>query len=210
MSGFSTTPFLHALPWAVGAVVLAATFIASKIAHKHSVIDTAWGLLFTSIAVAVFIRSAGHGDPVRRWLLLILPVLWGVRLALHIGRRTVGQPEDPRYADLLAKARGNPDLYALRMVYLLQGILALVISAPILVGAFECGPVWGLAWVGRALVWRPDRDRTGDHDVAADQGLRCPDPREAHVQPRRLGRVRETHQRLFPAPAQEGAMTQAV
>jgi steroid 5-alpha reductase family enzyme len=153
VSGFSTTPFLHALPCAVGAVlvVLAATFIASKIAHKHSVIDTAWGLLFASIAAAVFICSCGHGDPVRRWLLLILPVLWGVRLARHIGRRTVGKPEDPRYADLLAKARGNPDLYALRMVYLLQGILALVISAPILVGGFERGPVRGLAWMGVAL-----------------------------------------------------------
>jgi len=153
VTGFSTTPFLHALPWAAGAVlvVLAGTFIASKIAHKHSVIDTAWGLLFAAIAAATFIRSAGDGDPVRRWLLLILPVLWGLRLAQHIGRRTIGKPEDPRYAEMLAKAKGNPDLYALRMVYLLQGILALLISAPIVVGAFEPGPVWGLAWAGVAL-----------------------------------------------------------
>jgi steroid 5-alpha reductase family enzyme len=153
VGGFSTTPFLHALPWAAGAVlvVLAATFVASKIAHKHSVIDTAWGVLFAAIAVAAFIRSAGDGDPMRRWLLLILPVLWGVRLAQHIGRRTVGKPEDPRYAEMLAKAKGNPDLYALRMVYLLQGILALLISAPIVVGAFERGSVWGLAWAGAAL-----------------------------------------------------------
>ncbi|MDQ2750961.1 MAG: DUF1295 domain-containing protein [Pseudonocardiales bacterium] len=153
MSGFSTTPFLHALPWAAGAVlvVLAATFVASKIAGKHSVIDTAWGLLFVAVAITEFWRSAGHGDPLRRWLLLVLPALWGLRLAQHIGRRTIGKPEDPRYAELLAKAKGNPDLYALRMVYLLQGILALVIAAPILVGAFEGGPVWGLAWVGVGL-----------------------------------------------------------
>jgi steroid 5-alpha reductase family enzyme len=153
VSGFSTTPFLHALPWAAGAVlvVLAATFIAAKIAHKHSVIDTAWGLLFVAVAVAAFACSAGHGDPLRRWLLFVLPTLWGLRLAQHIGRRTIGKPEDPRYAELLAKARGNPDLYALRMVYLLQGILALVISAPILVGAFEAGPVCGLTWAGIAL-----------------------------------------------------------
>jgi steroid 5-alpha reductase family enzyme len=153
VSGFSTTPFLHALPWVAGAVlvVLAATFIASKIAHKHSVIDTAWGLLFVAIALAAFFCSAGHGDPLRRWLLLVLPTLWGLRLAQHIGRRTAGKPEDPRYAELLGKAKGNPDLYALRMVYLLQGVLALVISAPILVGAFEGGPVWGLAWVGVTL-----------------------------------------------------------
>jgi len=153
VSGFAGAEFLQALPWAAGAVllVLAATFVASKIAHKHSVIDTAWGLLFAALAVTVFVCSAGEGDPLRRWLLLILPVLWGLRLAQHIGRRTVGKPEDPRYAELLAKAKGNPDLYALRVVYLLQGILAFVISAPILVGAFERAPVWGLAWVGVGL-----------------------------------------------------------
>ncbi len=153
MSGFATTPFLHALPWAAGAVVLvlAATFVAAKIAHKHSVIDTAWGLLFVAVAVAAFGSSVGHGDPVRRWLLLVLPTLWGLRLAQHIARRTVGRPEDPRYAELLSKAKGNPDLYAIRMIYLLQGTLALVIAAPILVGAFESAPVRALAWVGVAL-----------------------------------------------------------
>lgn len=152
MSGYPTAAFLHALPWAAGAVlaVLAATFIASRIAHKHSVIDTAWGLLFAAIAATAFACSAGHGDAARRWLLLVLPVLWGLRLAQHIARRTVGRPEDPRYAELLAKAKGNPDLYALRMVYLLQGALALLISAPILVGMFERGPVGALAWVGVA------------------------------------------------------------
>jgi len=156
VSGFAGAEFLQALPWAAGAVllVLAATFVASKIAHKHSVIDTAWGLLFAAVAVTVFVCSAGEGDPLRRWLLLILPVLWGLRLAQHIGRRTVGKPEDPRYAELLAKAKGNPDLYALRVVYLLQGILAFVISAPILVGAFERGPVWGPAWVGVVVLMR--------------------------------------------------------
>jgi steroid 5-alpha reductase family enzyme len=153
MSGFATAPFLHALPWAVVAVlaVLAVTFAASKIAGKHSVIDSAWGLLFVAVAVAAFACSAGHGDALRRWLLLVLPGLWGLRLAQHIARRTVGKPEDPRYAELLAKAKGNPDLYALRMIYLLQGVLALVIAAPILVGAFEPRPAWGLAWAGVAL-----------------------------------------------------------
>jgi steroid 5-alpha reductase family enzyme len=115
------------------------------------VIDIAWGLLFVAVAAVVFVRSAGSGDDLRRWLLLALPVLWGVRLAWHIGRRTVGRPEDPRYASLLAKARGHPDLYALRMIYALQGLLAYLIASPILVGGFEAGPVGLVAWLGVAL-----------------------------------------------------------
>jgi steroid 5-alpha reductase family enzyme len=75
-----------------------------------------------------------------------------LRLAQHIGRRSIGRPEDPRYEKLLAKARGNADLYALRMIYLLQGVLAFLISSPILVGAFEAPPVRGVAWAGVA-VW---------------------------------------------------------
>ena len=107
MSGFAGTPFLHALPWAALAVVavLLVTFVVSKVAGKHSVIDTAWGLLFVAAAVTAFVCSSGHGDPLRRWLLLLLPLFWGVRLAQHIGRRTVGRPEDPRYEQLLAKAQ---------------------------------------------------------------------------------------------------------
>ena len=150
---FDAHAFGVALPWAGGAVlvVLALTFVASKIAGKHSVIDTAWGLLFVAVAVTVFVRSSGIACPTRRWLLLLLPLLWGLRLAQHIGRRSIGKPEDPRYEALLSKARGNPDLYAIRMVYLLQGILAFLIAAPILVGGFETGRVNAAAWVGLAL-----------------------------------------------------------
>ena len=153
MSSFDTSEFAGTLLWAGGTVlvVLLATFAVAKVAGKHSVIDTAWGLLFVAIALVVFVRSAGHGDSLRRWLLLTLVVLWGLRLAQHIGRRTIGKPEDPRYERLLAKAQGNPDLYALRMVYLLQGALAFLIAAPILVGAFEAKPVRVLAWVGVAF-----------------------------------------------------------
>lgn len=152
-AAFDSTAFAGTLAWAGGAVlvVLAATFVVAKIAGKHSVIDTTWGLLFATVAIVVFVRSSGSGDDMRRWLLLALPVLWGLRLAQHIGRRTIGKPEDPRYEQLLAKAKGNPDLYALRMVYLTQGVLAFVIASPILVGGFEGDPAGPIAWVGVAL-----------------------------------------------------------
>jgi steroid 5-alpha reductase family enzyme len=170
MSSFDGHGLLHALPFTGGAVivVLAATFVSSRIAHKHSVIDTAWGLLFVVIAIAAFSTSSGDGDGTRRALLLVLPAIWGLRLAQHIGRRSIGKPEDPRYAALLAKAKGNPDLYALRSVYLLQGILAFLISAPIQVGAFESGRVGVLGWVGVAIwVVGVIFETVGDHQMEA-------------------------------------------
>lgn len=154
MSSFDGAAFGGTLPWAAGAVVavLVVTFVSAKIAHRHNVIDTVWGLLFVAVAVAVFVRSSGHGDDLRRWLLLALPLLWGLRLGVHVGRRSVGKGEDPRYDQLLSKAKGSRDLYALRMIYLLQGVLALVIASPILVGAFENGTVGVIAWIG-VIAW---------------------------------------------------------
>jgi steroid 5-alpha reductase family enzyme len=150
---FPTSAFLASLPWIAGAelVVLVVTFAVAKVAGKHSVIDSAWGVLFAAMAVAAFVRSSGYGDDVRRWLLLALPVTWGLRLAVHIGRRTVGKPEDPRYERLLAKGGRHPDLYAVLVVYLLQGVIAFVVAAPVLVGMFARDGVLPLVWVGVAL-----------------------------------------------------------
>jgi steroid 5-alpha reductase family enzyme len=154
VTSFDTSAFAGSLGWAGGAVaaVLLATFVVAKVVGKHSVIDTTWGLLFVTVAVVVFVRSDGTGDQARRWLLLILPALWGLRLAQHIGRRSIGRPEDPRYEQLLSNAGHHPDLYALRMIYLLQGVMAFVIGGPILVGGFERHPVGVVAWIGVA-VW---------------------------------------------------------
>jgi steroid 5-alpha reductase family enzyme len=153
MTTFAASDFAPSLLWSAVAVVvvLAATFAVAKIAGKHSVIDTAWGLLFAAITISTLVCSAGHGNNTRRIVLGVLTIGWGLRLAQHIGRRTIGKSEDPRYAALLAKAKGSENLYALRMIYLLQGLLAYLISAPVQVGAFE-GPAMGiLGWAGVAI-----------------------------------------------------------
>ena len=152
MTSFDTSAWAGTLAWAGGAmiVVLLATFIVSKIVGKHAVIDTTWGLLFVTAAVVTAVRSTG--DDTRRWLLLALPVIWGLRLAYYTGKRQIGKPEDPRYKEMLDKQPGSGDLYALTHIYLLQGVLAFIISAPILVGGFERASVGPLAWIG-VVVW---------------------------------------------------------
>jgi steroid 5-alpha reductase family enzyme len=151
MSGFHSSDFLRSLPVSAGVIVLvlAVTFVAAKITHRHNVIDTAWGALF--VAVAITSAGLGTADGLRRTVLLLMPLLWGMRLAIHIARRSVGKGEDPRYDKLLAKAKGSRDLYALRMVYLLQGVLAFLIAAPIQIGMFERGALGPLAFVGIAI-----------------------------------------------------------
>ncbi|WP_375490413.1 DUF1295 domain-containing protein [uncultured Jatrophihabitans sp.] len=154
MDSFDGAAFWAGVGWVALAIVvlLLITFGASRVAGRHNVIDTTWGLLFVGAAVVSFFASSGHGDGLRRWLLLALPAVWGLRLAIHVGRRSLGKGEDPRYEKLLDKAKGNRQLYALRMIYSLQGLLGLLIAAPIVVGAFEPRPVRVLAWIG-VVVW---------------------------------------------------------
>lgn len=149
-SGFDAARFFATVPFVILGILLALfiTYLASRRAGRHSVIDVTWGLLFCVAAVVAFLGSAGHGDTARRWLLLVLTLLWGGRLALHIGRRSLGKGEDPRYERMLAN-RGQ--LQTIALVYGLQGLLAFLISAPLQVGAFEPGGLTPLAFVGVAL-----------------------------------------------------------
>lgn len=157
MNGFPWGAFAVGAGWAAAAAlaVMLATFAVAVRKGVHRVVDVAWGLGFAAVAVvtwAVAAAAAGEGDAGRRTLVAALTVVWGLRLAAHIARRGRGHGEDPRYDAMLAKARGNRNLYALRMVYLLQGALVWLVALPVQAAAYGPGPLSGPAWAG-VVVW---------------------------------------------------------
>src|SRR5262245_66677180 len=118
------------------AVVLAITFAVARAQGRHAVVDVAWGLGFAVVAVVGYV--AGDGDPGRRLLAAALTVIWGVRLGVHIAWRSRGGEEDPRYADLLKRAPGSRDAYAIRKIYLVQGPILWFVSLPVQIGRASC------------------------------------------------------------------------
>jgi steroid 5-alpha reductase family enzyme len=144
--------FLATLLISAGAVtgLLLATFAVSLRVGRYNVVDAIWGLGFALIAVVAFAMSADHGTSLRRIALLAATVVWGVRLAGYVGWRSRGAGEDPRYAQMLAKAPGSSRAYALRKVFLLQAALIWLISIPVQAGMFERGGPAALAYVGLA------------------------------------------------------------
>ncbi|MBO3749781.1 DUF1295 domain-containing protein [Streptosporangiaceae bacterium NEAU-GS5] len=132
------------------AVLLGLTLAVAVRLGRHSVIDVAWGPGFALIAVVSYALT--DGDPARRLLVLALTVVWGVRLAVHIGVRNAGRPEDPRYERMLAKAPGNRTMYAFRTVYLTQGAIMLFVSLPVQVAMAGTRGIGWLGWIG-AVVW---------------------------------------------------------
>ncbi len=147
-------------------VVHSVTFAIGHRIGRYNVVDVAWGLGF--VAVAAVSAVLGSGDPTRRWLLLALVAIWGLRLSWHIHRKTAGKGEDPRYTDLL---RGATLGQVVRKVFVLQAFLTLFISFPLQLSAVT-GPtpkpllavgalgvaVWLLGVVFEAL---------GDHQLQA-------------------------------------------
>ncbi len=133
-------------------VMMAVTFAVARRAGQHSVVDTAWGVGLALVALVSLLASAGHGQPARRYVLLAASVLWGVRLAAYLGWRNRGKGEDPRYRDLLAKAKGNRNAYALRTIYLLQALILWLATFPVQAGMSERAPAGPLVVIG-AAVW---------------------------------------------------------
>lgn len=131
--------------------VMIATFCYARAKDRYRTVDVVWGVAFAVVAVVGLGLSAGHGDPGRRFLVTALTVVWGLRLALHIGLRARGAPEDPRYAAMLARAPGRRSWYAFTKIYLLQGALVWFVSLPVQVAQYEKGALGPIAAAGCAL-----------------------------------------------------------
>jgi len=132
--------------------VVAIAFVIGVRTGKHSVMDVAWGASIAVAGATSFLVSIGHGVPGRRWPLAAAAVLWGARLALHIAVRARGAGEDPRYDELLGRAPGNRNWYALRVVYLPQVLILWVACLPLTAGMTAEAPAGAITAIG-GVVW---------------------------------------------------------
>ena len=137
---------------AVIAVVMVAVsfWLVSLRLRDASIADIAWGLLFVLVGWVSWVAGEGS-DPML--LAALLVSVWGLRLALHIGSRNVGHGEDRRYGAMRARRPQRFWIWSLFGVFLLQGLLALVVSLPLqALGASTEEAIGLLSWFG-ALVF---------------------------------------------------------
>jgi steroid 5-alpha reductase family enzyme len=115
-------------------VVILLTWLLSLRLRDASVIDPVWGPAFVVVAVAAAL--VGNGCLARRWLLLGLTALWGLRLGWHLTKRKLHERvEDRRYAAMRVAHPHNFALWSLGWVYAVQGVMVVIISLPIQVAA---------------------------------------------------------------------------
>jgi steroid 5-alpha reductase family enzyme len=136
-------------------VVLAymtAAWLVSIALRNASIVDIFWGLGFVLLAVLYFALADGFLG--RKILITSLVAAWGLRLSLYVLCRNWGQGEDYRYRAFREKAGEKFWWVSFFQVFLLQGVLLWLISAPILAAQFYDSPD-GLTVVDGlgALVW---------------------------------------------------------
>ncbi len=103
-----------------------------------SIVDPWWSFGFLLVSLQGFLRT---GATPAKLLVLTLVAAWALRLWAHLLWRSRGKPEDPRYAAF--RERFGAQRYwwvSYFQVFVLQGLLMLTISAPLVVATMAVLP----------------------------------------------------------------------
>jgi steroid 5-alpha reductase family enzyme len=129
---------------------------------NSSIVDIFWGTGFV-IANWVYFALTPDGFLLRKWLVSILVTVWGLRLSFNILRRNWGKHEDFRYQVWRGEAGSRWWWLSFIRVFLLQGLLMWVISAPLLAAQRGAKPahlilfdflgiaIWGIGFFFEAV-----------------------------------------------------------
>ncbi len=131
---------LELAAWNAGLVfaLMAALWVASVVLRDASIVDPWWSIGFLLVTVQTVLRT---GLTPGKRLLLVMVGAWAIRLFLYLLSRSRGRPEDPRYAAF--RRRYGAERYwwiSFFQVFLLQGALVVMISAPLQLAAAAPAP----------------------------------------------------------------------
>ena len=142
---------LHAALLGLAAIATLAllTWLASLVRRDVSIVDSLWSVFITSGgAVYAFVLPWASARPA---LMLGLAGTWALRLCIYITWRNHGHGEDRRYQQIRARNQPHFEFKSVYLIFLLQAVLAWIVSAPFLAGVSGTNPLNALDIVGAAL-----------------------------------------------------------
>jgi steroid 5-alpha reductase family enzyme len=104
-------------------------WVVSLLRNDVSIVDSLWSLMFL-LAAVVYAALSGENGP-RTAIVLALVAIWALRLSIYITWRNHGQPEDYRYKEIRANNEPGFRYKSLYIVFVLQALLAWIISLPL-------------------------------------------------------------------------------
>jgi steroid 5-alpha reductase family enzyme len=124
-------------------------WIVSLVINDVSIVDSLWSLMFL-LAAAAYAYLAENIGP-RAILVLVLTSLWAIRLSLYITWRNHGKAEDYRYQDIRRNNEPGFRIKSLYIVFILQAVLAWLISLPLLAAISGSSEIGVLDYIGVGL-----------------------------------------------------------
>jgi steroid 5-alpha reductase family enzyme len=116
-------------------IMMTILWLISVIIKNASIVDIFWGFGFVVISVFYFLNTDGNN--LRKIIILSLTAIWGLRLSSYIAWRNLGKGEDYRYRNFRKNYGENRYWWvSYFQVFLLQGTLMWLISAPLLGAQF--------------------------------------------------------------------------
>lgn len=129
---------MFSLITAIAIVVSAALclYVVAAMLKDNSIMDIAYGMIFLLIGAVLYAITP---DPsIAQKLLILYLFAWGIRLSLRIYLRKIGKGEDFRYRAWREEWRKKGTAYfylrTLFQIFVLQGVIILIVSLPILLG----------------------------------------------------------------------------
>ncbi|HWP66262.1 MAG TPA: DUF1295 domain-containing protein [Candidatus Limnocylindria bacterium] len=126
-----------------------ATWAVSLLKRDVSIVDSLWSLFFFAAALA-YAGAVPQPGP-RTPIVLVLVGLWASRLASYLTWRNWGTPEDRRYRQMRRRNEPHFALKSLYLVFGLQGMLAWIVSLPLLAAIAAPAPLSPLDCTALAL-----------------------------------------------------------
>ena len=130
-------------------LVAVAFWLISLIRNDVSIVDSLWSLMFLLVAL-VYASLIDDGGP-RAKMIVVLVALWAMRLSVYITWRNHGQSEDYRYQEIRANNEPFFRYKSLYIVFVLQAVLAWVISMPLAAAISGQSAIGFLDYAGIAL-----------------------------------------------------------
>ncbi len=104
-------------------------YVISLIIRDASIADVGWGLSPAVVGIILYLVYAPSNTVV---LLIYTAVMfWGIRLALHIGSRKIGKPEDWRYQNWREQWSPHFTRTSFYRIFMLQASLSFIMALPL-------------------------------------------------------------------------------
>lgn len=167
---------------ALGALLVFLTMTALwllGIRNKNfSYVDVGWSANFALLAL-LYATFAG-GWETRKWTVAAMYASWSVRLAGHLAKRIVGEPEEGRYVELRQRWATNLNAKFFGF-FQLQALLNVVLTLPLLIACINPAPelhwlealgvaIWLVGLVGESIA---DGQLAAFKRAASNRGRVC-------------------------------------